>query len=537
MSGRRLWLTMAMILVGTGPCLAQSQTPANAPAADVGPDQLSEAPPTLLLSGLFSDGAVLAADHPLAVWGLSSKGATVRVTLDDDSAQTNAADDGRWRVVLPAHPASEPGQSHEMRIESRRGRQTTTETRQNLVFGDLWLCAGQSNMDRSIGDTDHADHAAVTANDPLLRVLIVPERGLNHPARHLDSQWLIVDAAHVRDLPAIPIYFGQGLRKSISRPIGLIVSAASGSRCEAWIEAEQLRRQPQFDDLFATADAFIQSVRQHPDEQSSAAQEQDLDQEDQDQELADTGISTIRRYRKRAPGVLYNGMIEPLRGLCLRGVAWYQGESNTRRPDQYGPLLTELVNNWRQTFDDNTLPIAVVQLPKYEAGHAVGIDMWAQLREVQRTTCQAVEGVGLIVTLDLGDGTQRHPSLKQPVGQRLADWALCQAYHQPAAYPGPQPLEARRDGDKLRVRFEVDQATLTTRDSQTPQMFELVDAKGSLLPVEATIDGPTVVLNVPPDFQPTAVRYAWSNNPTQANLCDTRGLPSTPFQLPVQDQP
>ncbi|MCC6682910.1 MAG: hypothetical protein IT445_18585 [Phycisphaeraceae bacterium] len=527
-----------LLLTGTWG-FAQAATPAQVPAEEAGTEKLSDAP-ALLMSGLFSDGAVLAADHPLAIWGLSSKGATVRVMLDSDSASTQVADDGRWRVVLPPHPASEPGQSHELRVEAQRGQQTITETRQNLVFGDLWLCAGQSNMERPISDTDGADQTAIHADDPLLRVLVVPERGLNHPARHLDSQWIIVDAAHVRDLPAIPIYFGLGLRQHVTSPIGLIVSTASGSRCEAWIEATQLRRQPQFTELFTDATAFIQSVRQRKAEKPStsepAEQVEQADIQDPNAELADEGITTVRLYRKRAPGVLYNGMIDPLRGLHLRGIAWYQGESNTRRPEQYSLLLTELLNNWRRTFDNNALPIAVVQLPKFDAGQEEGIDMWAQLREAQRTTCLAAEGVGLIVTLDLGDGTQRHPSLKQPVGQRLADWALSQVYGQPAAYPGPQPIEARRDGVLVRVRFEVNQSTLTTRDSQGPRMFELLDAQGAVSPVEATIDGPAVLLNVPPDFQPTAVRYAWSNNPTQANLCDTRGLPSTPFQLPVQDQ-
>lgn len=230
---------------------------------------------------------------------------------------------------------------------------------------------------------------------------------------------------------------------------------------------------------------------------------------------------------------LYNGMIAPLGRYGLRGVAWYQGESNTFEAGRYRDLLRAFRDDWRSRFGDG-LPLLIVQLANYGAAPTrPGESEWAQLREVQRQVAGEDPRTGLAVAIDIGERYDIHPSNKQEVGRRLARAARRVAYGERLPASGPVPLSARREGEAVAVRFGDVDGGLVAYGADGPVGFALCGAQaGSCRYAQAEIRGDTVLLRAPV-ADPTRVRYGWADSPV-VTLFDGAGLPAGPFEIPVQ---
>ncbi|NDK38134.1 9-O-acetylesterase [Pseudoxanthomonas gei] len=230
---------------------------------------------------------------------------------------------------------------------------------------------------------------------------------------------------------------------------------------------------------------------------------------------------------------LYNGMIAPIGPYGLRGVLWYQGESNTGESGSYQALLKTLSRDWRTRFGA-ALPFLVVQLAGYgmppthprESG-------WAGLREAQRQFAYEDPHAALVVALDIGDRYDIHPPNKQELGRRLARAARALVYGQPLAASGPVPVSARREDDTVIVRFAEASEPLLAYGADTPVGFELCGAApGSCRYATARIRGQEVVLHGPLEQPATRVRYGWADNPV-VTLFDSSGLPAGPFEMEI----
>ena len=232
---------------------------------------------------------------------------------------------------------------------------------------------------------------------------------------------------------------------------------------------------------------------------------------------------------------LYNGMVAPLGGTGLRGVLWYQGESNTGEAPAYAALLRQLAAGWRTQFGSR-LPFLVVQLAGYGMPPTAPVESgWASLREAQRRVVQADRDMALVVAVDIGDRYDIHPPNKQELGRRLAGAARRQVYAHALAAGGPVPVLATRRGDTVAVRFAGTDAALVTYGSDAPVGFELCgEGVGSCRYASARLDGATVTLQARLPGPATRVRYGWADNPL-VNLSGTDGLPVGPFEIAVSD--
>ena len=230
---------------------------------------------------------------------------------------------------------------------------------------------------------------------------------------------------------------------------------------------------------------------------------------------------------------LYNAMIAPLGPYGLRGVLWYQGESNTDEPQGYQALLTALMADWRRQFGAD-LPFLVVQLPNYGAPPVRPAESgWAAVREAQRRAVANDPRAGLAVTIDIGEPRVLHPSDKQDVGVRLARAARHVIYGVALAPSGPTPRAAARRGERIFVGFGDVEGGLVAYSHDSPIGFELCgDSVGSCRFVQARIAGSDVVLDIPDGLSPTRVRYCWADSPV-CTLYDASGLPAGPFELPI----
>jgi sialate O-acetylesterase len=235
-------------------------------------------------------------------------------------------------------------------------------------------------------------------------------------------------------------------------------------------------------------------------------------------------------YPPRAPSGLYGGMIAPLEPYSLRGVIWYQGESNALEAYQYRKLLPALIRSWRASWNQGDFSFLIVQLPNHGAiPDKPSESAWAELREAQFLTTKQVPNTGIAVTIDIGDPKDVHPHRKAEVGQRLARLALGITYKKPIAYSGPLYQSMTVEGNKIRIRFTNTGSGMEARGSGPLMGFAIASADRQFHWAEATIDGASVVVSSPEVPTPVAVRYAWGDSPP-CNLFNKDGLPASPFR-------
>jgi sialate O-acetylesterase len=246
-------------------------------------------------------------------------------------------------------------------------------------------------------------------------------------------------------------------------------------------------------------------------------------------------------YPPRAPwesigglSSLHNAMIAPIEPYGLRGVLWYQGESNAGDPGHYQALLSGLMADWRRKFGAE-LPFLIVELPNFGAPPpAPAASGWASLREAQRRAVASDSHAALVVTIDVGDRHELHPPNKQEVGRRLALAARRLVYGEAVPASGPVPLAARRDNARVVVTFDDVEGALVAYSAKRPMGFELCGAdQGSCRFVDSVIESPRVLLDPADMAAPTRVRFCWGDAPI-CNLYDQSGLPAGPFEVPIQ---
>lgn len=233
------------------------------------------------------------------------------------------------------------------------------------------------------------------------------------------------------------------------------------------------------------------------------------------------------------PGLIYNAMLHPLLGYGLRGWLWYQGESNVERAAQYERSFPLFIDALRRSWGLGDLPFLFVQLAAYlplERNSLQG-SYWAELREAQRQTQLRLPATGMVVATDIGDAIDIHPRNKRAVGERLAALALQQAYgRRQIAAQGPRLRSWRRQGAQASLRFDSGGGALRSRDGAPLQGFAVAAANRVFVPAQARIEGRCVVLRHPQGLSIEAVRYAWVDNPAQANLVNAAGLPASPLR-------
>ena len=232
---------------------------------------------------------------------------------------------------------------------------------------------------------------------------------------------------------------------------------------------------------------------------------------------------------QNSPSVLYNAMIAPLKPYAIRGVIWYQGESNANRAYQYRTLFPTMIRDWRTAWYQGEFPFYFVQLAGWRpAKSEPGDSDWAELREAQTMTLRSPQ-TGMAVIIDIGEANDIHPRNKLDVGKRLAAWALAETYHQKVESSGPLYDSFSVKDDKIRVKFKHVGGGLKTPDGGPPRGFAIAGADHKFVWAETSIKGDTVVVWSKDVARPVAVRYAWADNPV-CSLYNRAGLPASPFR-------
>jgi sialate O-acetylesterase len=474
---------------------------------------------------LFRDGAVLQRDQPIIIWGQASAAEKVEVTFRRQTATVITRADGRWQVTLKAEPGSP------VPAELTASGANTVTVRDVLV-GDVWLCSGQSNMAMLVRNSADAEREIAAANFPLIRQFKVPTVVADRPAVEAGGSWTVCTPETVGAFSAVAYYFARDLHQKLNVPIGLVNSSWGGTQIEGWMSDAALRADPAWRDVQAR---WEKQLADYP--AALAGHEQAVAKWTAEQAAAKEAGQKQARSKPRAPegpgsrwlpAGIYNAMIAPLVPHGLRGVIWYQGETNAARHAEYASLFTGMIKQWRADFAQ-PLPFYFVQLANFEAQAGNRGDTWAYLREAQARALK-LPATGMAVTIDIGDPKDVHPKNKQEVGRRLALHARRQLFGEKIETDGPVFSSAKREGAALRVAFtHATGLRLEPAKDDGRVSFEVAGADQVFVPAEARVDGTTLLVSAPTVKEPVAVRYAWRNSP-DARLFNRAGLPAAPFR-------
>ena len=491
----------------------------------------------LQLPRVFGDHMVLQADAEIPMWGHAKPGAKVTVTLENETQSSVANGQGEWRLRLSprkanAAPAILRIQSTEEHIEFR-----------DVVIGEVWICAGQSNMEWPLKKSTNGKKELAAAHWPQLRLLHLTGRARGssgsytpvHLARLTpdtfgEGAWRRASAESTQDFSAVAWYFGRCLAAELEVPVGLICPAVGGSPTEAWIPREALEADPALKGL--VAGNWLNNERLG--EFCRTRGEQNLLRAIQ---AGDTiPGDEFGPNHSFKPGFMWSAGIEPLIPYAIRGAIWYQGESNAETPvrvREHGRLFPLLIEQWRTRWGQGDFPFLYVQLP------AMNRPEWPWFRDGQRRVLNRVENVGMAVTLDTGLAANVHPPLKKPVGERLAALALGKTYGvtSPASSSGPLLSGAERIGGAMVVSFKHVGDGLKSSGSEKLPHFEIRGKDQVFYPATARIIGhDRVAVSSPAVLKPTQVRYAWRPFPDPpVNLVNSVGLPASPFSTESED--
>lgn len=227
------------------------------------------------------------------------------------------------------------------------------------------------------------------------------------------------------------------------------------------------------------------------------------------------------------PGNIYNGMLYPTIGYGIRGVIWYQGESDRNRGYAYRYLFPMMIKQWRHAWGQGDFPFYWAQLPNYDETR--GPDTWADVRESQTRT-MSLPHTGQAVTIDVGEANNLHPRNKEPVGERLARWALANDYGLDIHYQSPTFQSLKKQGGKILLKIDHVGDGLRTYNDPDLKGFTIAGADQKFVPATAKfLDDATIEVSAEGVADPVAARYGWANAPN-CNVVSREGLPLTPFR-------
>lgn len=538
---------------------------------------------TVTLPAIFGDNMVLQRGIPVPIYGWADAGEQVTIDFRGKIYTATTGADGKWTMKLGTYKAGGPYQMH---IKGN----TTDITYSNILIGDVWLASGQSNMEFGIQTEKHAADAIAKAIDNQIHFFYVPMNLALNPVYDVAKQspgspngkWLVCSPQVLADphfawhgFSAVGLYFAEQLRKSEKVPMGMIGSYRGGTPVEAWISIEGLKQEPAFtryaDKRQWLADHFDEATKAYPHRQQLYRDSLKI----WNAEVGDTFNQTLKQWDKDvaaakasnqtppprpkpsrpapaapadplggygSPTICYNGVIAPLVGYGLKGVIWYQGETNGDRLSdavEYKDLFPRMISDWRAKWGLGDFPFLFMQLPNFRTPAITpSQDNWPWVREGQAKTL-SLPNTGMATITDAGEALDVHPTNKLVPGNRLALVAQKTVYGRRVVASGPVYRSMKINGDKIIISFDETHKGLTVAslvgddvvnsDSKELKGFGIAGDDHKFYWAKAIIKGNSVIVWADEVPNPAAVRYNWADNPP-GNLYNKDGLPARPFR-------
>lgn len=466
---------------------------------------------SLQLPNCISSHMIFLRNEPMRVWGWGSEGDTVVATFTHN-AQTFSDlaivdKEGKWLISLPAQPVITDACSLHVGVRGTDLEKTLSD----ILVGDVWLAVGQSNMEKRMDHlTEYNEYLAQADNYPLIRYY---RTGYNASTIPLDNAkgnpWFVCNQTNLSQASAVAYVFAHRLQDHLQIPIGIVGGYRGGTELETWLSPDIIDNDPEL--------AFLKGRK------------------------ATADPSKESNY----PSINYNGQLNPIKSFPVRGIIYYQGESNTKRALEFRFMLRKMAQDLRERWQQPHLPFYYVQMFNvgptsnglYEEGS------WQDLREQQELLLHdpLIDSVGMAVIIETNEqskntdeGLRMHPHTKKPVGERLAGLALKEVYKQDvAAYsPSMQRFYTKQDTMYI-VMNHVGDGLAVRNDSDVLAGFVIRGLEGGFVQAKASIVNDSVIAVHSDDVEhPLAVRYGWAKDPI-CNLINYDQLPASPFRTDV----
>lgn len=450
---------------------------------------------------VFSDNMVLQRDTPIRVWGTGKSGEKVEVAFGGATVRGKVGGNGRWKLELPPAKASAAGAV--LTVKGDDG----TKTFRNVLVGDIWLCAGQSNMQWVLKNITGAAEVVAAADNPQIRLCQVPRVWSRTPMTTLDISWKVCTPETARGFSAVGYLTGARIQKATGVPVGLIDISWGGCRVEAMSTLESMKKFKTLEQTAKTVESQVADMMKKKDDE-------------------------LRKDKQRLPVALFNAMVHPLGPFAVKGMLWYQGEDNHSEGALYGEKLKALADTWRTNFANPDMPIYIVQLPPYKYGNEDSTripNFWA----AQQRFAQTDRNAGFIVATDCGEENDIHPRNKIPLAERLANLVLFHTYGiGDDSAMAPTFRSAKRDGNRLIVEFDHANG-LKTRDGKPVSHLMLAGKDNTFHPASGVIENGRLIVTSERVAEPQRLRFGWDKlaNP---NLVNSKGVPAAPFDTAVK---
>lgn len=467
----------------------------------------------LKLPDTYGDNMVLQRERPICLHGRADAGEKVTIKLGKQKATTITTPDGVWETTLESMPAGGP-----YRLTVSTTKKTIHVN--NVWLGEVWVCSGQSNMEFKVNQSTTAK-TDLAAADTLGRLHLynMPARWQTYAVSWPDTvlasinslqylkkgRWETCNSRAAANFSAVAYHFGRMLADSLGVHVGLICNAVGGSTTESWISRNTLEEE---------YPAILYNWRQNDHIMKWARERASLNLK--------AATNTLQRHPYE-PCYLFEAGILPLERYGVKGVIWYQGESNAENIELHERLFPLLIQSWRNHWDTDDLPFYFVQLSGLSTRPS-----WPQFRDSQRRLAAIIPQTAMAVSSDQGDSLDVHPKRKHEIGKRLALQALYNTYNRKALIPsGPMYQRATRQGNKLNLYFAWDAEMHAS--SGALRGFEVAGADGIYHAAKAKVHGTTVQVWSEAVKVPCAIRYGWRPY-TDANLVNKTGLPASTFR-------
>ncbi|MDR3734176.1 MAG: sialate O-acetylesterase [Acidobacteriaceae bacterium] len=479
----------------------------------------------LRLPSLLSDHAVLQRDHPVRIWGWSNPQEKVTIRFHQQTLTTQADAIGAWEAWLNPEPAGGP-----YALTVQGDSSPATIERKDILMGDVWFASGQSNMELPLEGFKNqpppkdSDKEIAAATQPQIRLLLQKRGTSTVPLDDINDTWTLCTPDTARHFSAIAYLFGKELVAHEHVPIGLIDATWGGTPAHSWISPASLAT-ANLTSVFLDAgniardQAHANQIRAAQDREAAALTAQG-------KPVPVFPHIPGDHQGSWTPGSIFNAMIAPDMRFTIKGVIWYQGESDSEPPrnPNYARVFSTLISDWRSQWAQGNFPFLFVQISSYNAQGG-----WPEVRDAQRRTL-ALSNTAMAVTLDVGESANVHPIDKQTVATRLALAARSMVYGEKVEYISPSFRQATTEPGAMRVWFtHADGLTSRGQDvggfevAGDDHKFQTATAK-----IEKIGDNETILVSSPHVVSPRFVRYDWQGYVT-SYLYNAAGLPAGTF--------
>ena len=467
----------------------------------------------LQLPPVFGEYMVVQRDKPFQIWGIANAGTTVQVQWAGQTQKAIAGVNGHWEMTFPAAALNPNAQT--LTIKNGDDERVFSE----VLIGDVWLAAGQSNMEFKLRDALGGDSLANLADKQKnIRLLqfdsyartddIVWDSITLKKANELDffdGQWERNKKETALNFSAVAYSFATEIAESEDIPIGIINISVGGSPQLAWLPRLSLEKNTD----------FVQSL--HPWRQSDYLMGWCRMRANKNLELTDSPF----QQHPYAPAYIYEAGLARLIPFALRGMIWYQGESDAENVELYSRLFPYFIEEIRAQWNDD-FPFYYVQLSSIKR------PSWPYFRDEQRRLLQIIPNSGMAVTSDIGDAKDVHPREKLEVGHRLAQWALSRQYKQNVTPSGPLFKDYRITKNVIEISFDYNRGLRPSGKEQL-RGFAFQTLDGRFIPSQASIRNDQVVVTLPNE-RIKALVYGWEPV-SEGNLVNQAGLPASTFRV------